>query len=280
MARRPRAGSLATRRRFGLRWESRRHARFRAGRRSCRSSVAQWQSIRLLTGGLLVRVQPEEPTSLREVGHLGLSSGIRAIRCAARDSARVQRTVRGTACAFGASLSSSGLLGQLGLSSGIRAIRYAARDSARVQPEEPRATFADAGPAAADAGVASAPSAIAFASLDTDRSACGDAPQRSPYLPQRTVDLPQRMWGVTAAVVDSHRNSARTRFRDRQTSVRARRTNFRGSGALPQRMWVHTFAYRGRPLLAMVKCHAVRHLQVDTSAKAGAVGASSRSSAR
>jgi hypothetical protein len=26
-----------------------------------RSSVAQWQSIRLLTGGLLVRVQPEEP---------------------------------------------------------------------------------------------------------------------------------------------------------------------------------------------------------------------------
>src|SRR5262249_37293178 len=25
------------------------------------SSVAQWQSIRLLTGGLLVRVQPEEP---------------------------------------------------------------------------------------------------------------------------------------------------------------------------------------------------------------------------
>ena len=26
------------------------------------SSVAQWQSIRLLTGGLLVRVQPEEPT--------------------------------------------------------------------------------------------------------------------------------------------------------------------------------------------------------------------------
>src|SRR6185503_15014030 len=28
-----------------------------------RSSVAQWQSIRLLTGGLLVRVQPEEPFS-------------------------------------------------------------------------------------------------------------------------------------------------------------------------------------------------------------------------
>ena len=27
------------------------------------SSVAQWQSIRLLTGGLLVRVQPEEPIS-------------------------------------------------------------------------------------------------------------------------------------------------------------------------------------------------------------------------
>src|SRR5215210_5140528 len=32
------------------------------------SSVAQWQSIRLLTGGLLVRVQPEEPlTQLRFV---------------------------------------------------------------------------------------------------------------------------------------------------------------------------------------------------------------------
>jgi hypothetical protein len=28
-----------------------------------RSSVAQWQSIRLLTGGLLVRVQPEEPSA-------------------------------------------------------------------------------------------------------------------------------------------------------------------------------------------------------------------------
>src|SRR5207245_9621486 len=33
-----------------------------ASRASCLcSSVAQWQSIRLLTGGLLVRVQPEEP---------------------------------------------------------------------------------------------------------------------------------------------------------------------------------------------------------------------------
>ena len=32
--------------------------------RTCQcSSVAQWQSIRLLTGGLLVRVQPEEPIS-------------------------------------------------------------------------------------------------------------------------------------------------------------------------------------------------------------------------
>jgi hypothetical protein len=29
------------------------------------SSVAQWQSIRLLTGGLLVRVQPEEPITNR-----------------------------------------------------------------------------------------------------------------------------------------------------------------------------------------------------------------------
>src|SRR5262252_6947120 len=32
-----------------------------AGGARLRSSVAQWQSIRLLTGGLLVRVQPEEP---------------------------------------------------------------------------------------------------------------------------------------------------------------------------------------------------------------------------
>ena len=33
------------------------------------SSVAQWQSIRLLTGGLLVRVQPEEPVLSRIYGH-------------------------------------------------------------------------------------------------------------------------------------------------------------------------------------------------------------------
>src|ERR1700681_416913 len=32
------------------------------------SSVAQRQSIRLLTGGLLVRIQPEEPTSLTKSG--------------------------------------------------------------------------------------------------------------------------------------------------------------------------------------------------------------------
>src|SRR5262245_10543969 len=36
------------------------------------SSVAQWQSIRLLTGGLLVRVQPEEPTSLTNSEALGV----------------------------------------------------------------------------------------------------------------------------------------------------------------------------------------------------------------
>jgi hypothetical protein len=36
--------------------------RFFSREKSCQySSVAQWQSIRLLTGGLLVRVQPEEP---------------------------------------------------------------------------------------------------------------------------------------------------------------------------------------------------------------------------
>ena len=34
------------------------------------SSVAQWQSIRLLTGGLLVRVQPEEPISFCKVSSL------------------------------------------------------------------------------------------------------------------------------------------------------------------------------------------------------------------
>jgi hypothetical protein len=48
--------------RFTMEVRSPRGARRRAVR-SCRSSVAQWQSIRLLTGGLLVRVQPEEPTS-------------------------------------------------------------------------------------------------------------------------------------------------------------------------------------------------------------------------
>ena len=37
-------------------------------REACRySSVAQWQSIRLLTGGLLVRVQPEEPISFNNL---------------------------------------------------------------------------------------------------------------------------------------------------------------------------------------------------------------------
>ena len=42
--------------------------RARVPRPTPSSSVAQWQSIRLLTGGLLVRVQPEEPTpSLRSI---------------------------------------------------------------------------------------------------------------------------------------------------------------------------------------------------------------------
>lgn len=36
-----------------------------------RSSVAQWQSIRLLTEGLLVRVQPGEPLSNFEAAKLG-----------------------------------------------------------------------------------------------------------------------------------------------------------------------------------------------------------------
>ena len=46
------------------------------------SSVAQRQSIRLLTGGLLVRIQPEEPTSNRLVHrHLGLIRGWLIARC-------------------------------------------------------------------------------------------------------------------------------------------------------------------------------------------------------
>ena len=39
------------------------------------SSVAQWQSIRLLTGGLLVRVQPEEPLFRSCFARSGTNSG-------------------------------------------------------------------------------------------------------------------------------------------------------------------------------------------------------------
>ena len=44
-------------------------------RRDQCSSVAQWQSIRLLTGGLLVRVQPEEPNPLESTSYEGIFSG-------------------------------------------------------------------------------------------------------------------------------------------------------------------------------------------------------------
>ena len=68
----PATGSLAGRGAFGLPLEVVRTARSRTGRASCAcSSVAQRQSIRLLTGGLLVRIQPEEPISFHEVGTLG-----------------------------------------------------------------------------------------------------------------------------------------------------------------------------------------------------------------
>ena len=54
-------------------------------RRDQCSSVAQWQSIRLLTGGLLVRVQPEEPTLAgARVGTSGLSSGFEPLAHARR----------------------------------------------------------------------------------------------------------------------------------------------------------------------------------------------------
>ena len=49
----------------------------REHRTTLHSSVAQWQSIRLLTGGLLVRVQPEEPLTRSSISLvvLGLALG-------------------------------------------------------------------------------------------------------------------------------------------------------------------------------------------------------------
>jgi hypothetical protein len=44
-------------------------------RRDQCSSVAQWQSIRLLTGGLLVRVQPEEPNRSNSISYERSFSG-------------------------------------------------------------------------------------------------------------------------------------------------------------------------------------------------------------
>src|SRR5262245_52046376 len=56
------------------------------------SSVAQWQSIRLLTGGLLVRVQPEEPISRSaKLAPRAVSSSSRAAALRApREHVRVQ----------------------------------------------------------------------------------------------------------------------------------------------------------------------------------------------
>ena len=69
------------------------------------SSVAQRQSIRLLTGGLLVRIQPEEPLTPASLAFaaLGLASGIRAPGCAGRDSARIQpeEPLKSTTCIAG-----------------------------------------------------------------------------------------------------------------------------------------------------------------------------------
>src|SRR6516162_7271759 len=45
------------------------------------SSVAQWQSIRLLTGGLLVRVQPEEPIFLANLSTRPVGSAFCDMEC-------------------------------------------------------------------------------------------------------------------------------------------------------------------------------------------------------
>ena len=55
--------------------------------RSQYSSVAQWQSIRLLTGGLLVRVQPEEPNQSRK-SPLDCNE-VHAVRCQRGRSCRM-----------------------------------------------------------------------------------------------------------------------------------------------------------------------------------------------
>lgn len=71
------------------------------------SSVAQWQSIRLLTGGLLVRVQPEEPTAIKSIAstdEVALaehpasdnSAGARELQCAQPIAEKEQRCSSGT----------------------------------------------------------------------------------------------------------------------------------------------------------------------------------------
>ena len=67
---------------------------FAFGRR-CRtyppdSSVAQRQSIRLLTGGLLVRIQPEEPISIFRT----VSEEVKGLNVSSRETSRVERAVR------------------------------------------------------------------------------------------------------------------------------------------------------------------------------------------
>jgi hypothetical protein len=60
------------------------------------SSVAQWQSIRLLTGGLLVRVQPEEPTASKSVASTDEVDAV-SIRWAST-SWRVATRIRSASC--------------------------------------------------------------------------------------------------------------------------------------------------------------------------------------
>ena len=55
-----------------------------------RSSVAQWQSIRLLTGGLLVRVQPEEPIS----GFATIRQYVERLNVSRRKTSAIERRVR------------------------------------------------------------------------------------------------------------------------------------------------------------------------------------------
>jgi hypothetical protein len=77
--------------------------RLSCGRRRRRaprhSSVAQWQSIRLLTGGLLVRVQPEEPKRLMLSFWLSISCP-RSARAAAFGGCPRSDLIGGSTCEY------------------------------------------------------------------------------------------------------------------------------------------------------------------------------------